>query len=200
MGCAYWEKAPCLLLKKKSGAVSKDRLFSLPQLRRMLEVLMRVTIRHNQRLIRMEVSLSYTNYCLNLLPSNPNNLYGWKLFLEASYSIICIDQMQGGSLKKKKMICPDTETQSQSQWPGSPVTASWSASGIEWVIHARDLYICGTVQISSGPPWPLRCALYCIIPGRIRTHNLQIRSLLHYPIMLQEHIPPMGLEPILDGF
>ena len=35
---------------KKIGAVSKDRLFSLPQLRRMLEVLMRVTIRHNQRL------------------------------------------------------------------------------------------------------------------------------------------------------
>ena len=32
------------------------------------------------------------------------------------------------------MICPDTET--QSQWPGVPVTASLSASGKVWVIHA----------------------------------------------------------------
>ena len=70
------------------------------------------------------------------------------------------------------------------------------------------------VSIASSRPWLLRGALYglkrwdtrtCLvffltkyyfksgsvvsltnIPGRIRTHNLQIRSLLHYPIMLQE--------------
>ena len=112
----------------------------------------------------MEVSLSYTNYCLNLLPSNPNNLYGWNLFLEASYSIICIDQMQGESLEKKENDLPR-------YWDSISVPVAWRACDCHLVGKRDrvgdtccDLYICGTVQISSGHPWPLRCALSSIFP------------------------------------
>ena len=65
--------------------------------------------------------------------------------------------------KKEKRPLGDTETQSQLQWPGVPVTAAKGPSRGLWVIHRdlylRDLYIGGNIQIASSHPWPLRCAL-----------------------------------------
>lgn len=42
------------------------------------------------------------------------------------------------------------------------------------------------------------CVCVCT-PGGTRTHNLQLRRLLHYPVVLRERVRLVGLEPTTDG-
>ena len=163
MGCAYWEKAPCLLLKKKSGAVSKDRLFSLPQLRRMLEVLMRVTIRHNQRLIRMEVQ----SIIHKLLPQPTTQQPEQSLRVKIIFRSILFYHMYRpdarGIFKKKENDLPR-------YWDSISVPVAWLACDCQ-LVGKRD-------SVGDTCTWPVHL-WYCTNFKR-PSMTAALRSLLYY--------------------